>query len=150
MASNKEMPFFIVILLTGYHSLPEYHHYWSTQHDLGVPAVYNTISRKRYHEIKRYLNFAGNQRLTEGDKMSKISFLYNILNFNLFKFDIFYELLSVDKSMVPYFRCTVPKCLSEGSQFVLFTKFGACVKVMVIRIPYRYIRESSQTQSTSL
>ena len=42
--------------------------------------------------------------------MSKTSFLYNMLNFNLVQFDIFYELLSVDESMVPYFECTVPKC----------------------------------------
>ena len=82
--------------------------------------------------------------------MSKILFLYNMLNFNLVQFDIFYELLSVDESMVPYFGCTVPKCLLEGSQFVSFTKFGACVKMMIVRIPCRYIRESSQTQSTSL
>ena len=104
MVSTKEMRSFLgVLLLTGYHSLPEEHHYWSTQPDLGVPAVYNTISRNRYHEIKRYLHFADNQRLTEGDKMSKISPLYNVLNCNLVQFDIFHELLSVDELMVPYF-----------------------------------------------
>ena len=103
MVSTKEMGLFLgVLLLTGYHSLPEEHHYWSTQ-PLGVPAVYNTISRTRYHEIKRYLHFADNQRLTEGDKMSKISPLYNMLNCNLVQFGIFHELLSVYESMVPYF-----------------------------------------------
>ena len=92
-----------VLLLTGYHSLPEEYHYWSTQPDLGFPAVYNTLSRNRYHEIKRYLHFADNQRLTGGDKMSKISPLYNMLNCNLVQFCIFHKLLSVDESMVPYF-----------------------------------------------
>ena len=53
MVLTKEMQSFLgVLLLTGYHSLLEEHHYWSTQPDLGVPAVYNTISRNRYHEIK--------------------------------------------------------------------------------------------------
>ena len=52
----------------------------------------------------RYLHFADNQRLTEGNKMSTISPLYNMLNFNLVQFGIFLEVLSVDESMVPYFR----------------------------------------------
>ena len=87
MASIEEMRSFLgVLLLTGYHSLPKKHHYWSTQPDLGVPVVYNTINRNRYHKIKRYLHFADNQRLTEGDKMSKISPLYNMLNYNLVQF----------------------------------------------------------------
>ena len=34
-------------LLSGYHTLPEEHHYWSTQPDLGVPIVYNTMSKKQ-------------------------------------------------------------------------------------------------------
>ena len=72
------------------------------QPDLGVPAVYNTISRNIYIKIKRYLHFADNQRLIEGDKMSKISSLYNMLNFNLVHFGIFHKLLSVDETMVPY------------------------------------------------
>ena len=64
--------------------------------------MYNTIIRNRYHEIKRYLHFAYNQRLTEG---GKISLLYNMLNFNLVLFGIFCELLSIDELMVPYFEC---------------------------------------------
>ena len=91
-------------MFTGCHSLPEEHHYWSTQPDLGVSAVYNTLSRNRYYEIKRYLYFAYNHRLTEGDKMSKISPLCNMLNCNLIQFGIFHELLSADESMVPYFE----------------------------------------------
>ena len=35
--------------------------------------------------------------------MSKISLLCNMLNFNLVRFGIFYEPLSVGESMVPYF-----------------------------------------------
>ena len=104
-ASNKEMrPFLEVVLLTGNHSLQEEHHYWSKQPDLGVTAEYSPISRNRYHKIKRYLHFAKNQRLTEGDKMSKISPLYNMLNSNLVQLGIFHELLNVDRSMVSYFE----------------------------------------------
>ena len=104
VVSTEEMrSFFGMFLLTSYLILPEEHLYWATQPDLGVPTMYNTISRNRYHEIKRYLHFADNQRLTEGDKMSKISPLYNMLNCNLVQFGIFLEVLSVDESMVPYF-----------------------------------------------
>ena len=115
MVSTKEMRSFLgVLLLTRYHSLPKEHCYWSTQTDLGVPTVYSTISRNRYYEIKRYLHFADNQRLTEGDKMSKISPLHNMLNCNLVQFGIFYELLSVHESMVPYFRHHNAKMFIKG------------------------------------
>ena len=49
-----------ILLLSGYHSLSEEHHYWSRQQDLGVAIVFNTMSRNRYHEIKKYLHFADN------------------------------------------------------------------------------------------
>ena len=115
MVSTKEMWSFLGVLLrTGYHSLPEEHHYWSTLPDLGVLAVYNTISRNRYHGIKRYLHFSDNQRLTEGDKIIKISPLYNLLNCNLFQFGIFHEVLSVDESMVPYFGRHSAKIFIKG------------------------------------
>ena len=42
---------------------------------------------------------------------------------------------------------TVPKCLSEGSQFVLFTKFGVWVKVMVVRILCRYLYQEKQSNA---
>ena len=46
--------------------------------------------------------------------MSKISFSYNMLNFNLVQFGIFYELLSVDESMVAYFGCHSAKMFIRG------------------------------------
>ena len=49
-----------ILLLSGYHSLSEEHHYWSRQQDLDVAIVPNTMSRNRYHEIKKYLHFADN------------------------------------------------------------------------------------------
>ena len=73
--------------------------------------MYNAISKNRYHKIKRYLHFADNQKLTEGDKMSKTFLLYNMLNCNLVQFSISHELLSVDESMVPYFGCHRAKML---------------------------------------
>ena len=84
------------------------------QPDLEVPAVYNTISRNRYHKIKRYLHFAENQRFSERDKMNKISSLYDIQNCTLVQFNIFHDLLNVDESMVPYFGCQSAKMFISG------------------------------------
>ena len=103
-----------ILLLSEYHSLPEEHHYWSRQQYLGIAIVSNTMSRNRYYEIKKYLCFADNQNLTEGDKMSKIAPLYEMLNGDLFQFGIFNKLLSVYKSMVPCFGWRSAKIFMRG------------------------------------
>ena len=54
------------------------------------------MSRNRYFAIKKFIHFADNQNLKEGDKMSKISPLYQMLNNNLIQPGIFHEFLSVD------------------------------------------------------
>jgi len=105
-----------IILLSGYQSLPQEQHYWSTQPDLGVGLlpVYNTMSRNRYFAMKKFIHFADNQNLKEGDKMSTISPLYQMLNNNLVQLGIFHELLSVDESMVPYFGRHSAKIFIRG------------------------------------
>ena len=62
-----------ILLLSGYHTLPQTSNYWSTQPDLGVPAVYNVMTKNRFIEIKRYLHLADNQHLQAGEKLSKVS-----------------------------------------------------------------------------
>ena len=103
-----------ILLLSGYHSLSEEHHYWSRQQDLCLAIVFNTMSRNRYHEIKKYHHFAENQSLTKRDEMSKIAPLYEMLNRNLIQFGIFNKLLRVDKSMVPYFGRHSSKMFIRG------------------------------------
>ena len=82
--------------------------------------------------------------------MSKRCLLHNMLNFNLVQIGIFYELLSVDESMVSLLWMHSAKMFVRGKPIRFVYKIGACVKVMVIRIKCRYIRESSQTRVTSL
>ena len=103
VTGEKICKIFGILLLSGHHYLPEEHHYWSRQQDSSVSIVSNTISRGRYHEIKKYLHFFDNQNLTKGDKLSKIAPLYEMLNRNLIQFGIFNKLLSMDKFMIPYF-----------------------------------------------
>ena len=52
-----------ILLLSGYHTLPQTSNYWSTQPDLGVPAVYNVMTKNRFIEIKRYLQITNIYRL---------------------------------------------------------------------------------------
>ena len=91
-----------ILLLSGYHFLPEEHRYRSRQQDLGIAIVSNTMNRNRYYELKKYLHFSDNQNLTEGNIVNKIPPLYEMLNRNLIQFGIFNKLLSVYKFMVPY------------------------------------------------
>ena len=102
--TKKEVEQFLgILLLSGYHTLPETKHYWSTQCDFGVTLVYNTMPKNRFVELKRHIHFADNQKLTKGSKMSKVALLYDALNSVLVKFGFFHELLSIDESMVPYY-----------------------------------------------
>ena len=101
-----------IILLSGYHT--EEQQYWSTQPDLRVEIVAKTMSRNRYLEIKKYMHFADNLKLTPGNKMSKISPLYDMMNKNLVQFDIFHSLVSIDESMVPYFGRHSAKMFIKG------------------------------------
>ena len=112
--------------------------------------MYSIISRNRYHEMKRYLHFADNQRLTNGDKMSKISFLYNMLNFNLVQFGIFYELLSVDESMVAYFGCHSAKMFIRGKPICFVYKIWFLCESDGYPYPMQIYQGSSQTRSASL
>ena len=103
-----------VILLSGYHTVPEEQQYWSTQPDLRVEIVAKTMSRNRYLEIKKYMHFADNFKLTPRNKMSKFSPLYDMMNKNLVQFNIFHSLVSIDESMVPYFGRHRAKMFIKG------------------------------------
>ena len=47
-----------ILLLSGYHTLPEEGHYWSNQLELGVEVVSDAMSSKRFQQIKRYFHVA--------------------------------------------------------------------------------------------
>ena len=92
-----------IILLSGYHNVPEEQQYWSTQPDLRVEIVAKTKSSNKYLEIKKYMHFADNLKLTPGNKMGKISPIYDVMNKNLVQFVVFHSLISIDESMVTYY-----------------------------------------------
>jgi len=100
---GEMMRFLGILLLSGYHVLPEESHYWSNQPDLGVRIVSEAMTSKRFKEVKRFLHLADNANLQLGNKVAKVTPLYNSLNTNLTIFGVFQKELSVDESMVPYY-----------------------------------------------
>ena len=64
--------------------------------------------------------------------MSKTTPVYEMLDQNLIHFGIFNKLLSVDKSMVPYFGRHSAKIFIRGNVFALVLRFGAYAAAMVI------------------
>ena len=57
------------------------------------------------------MHFADNLKLTPGNKMSKTSLLYDMMNKHLVQFDVFHSLVSIDESIVPYCGRLAQKCL---------------------------------------
>ncbi|KRZ01632.1 PiggyBac transposable element-derived protein 3 [Trichinella pseudospiralis] len=100
-----------------YHLLLHGQQYWSTQPDISVPLVYNTVSRNRFMELKKCIHFADNQMLTKDDKMIKVTPLYDMLNKLLAQFGVFHSLFSVDEAIVPYFSRHSTKMFIRGSLF---------------------------------
>ena len=86
----------------------------STQPDLGVEVVRETMSKNRFQSIKQYLHFADNAALEQGNKVAKVQPLYTSLNEQLVEWGVFDELLSVDESMVPYFGKHSSKMYIKG------------------------------------
>ncbi|KAL1241589.1 PiggyBac transposable element-derived protein [Trichinella spiralis] len=113
--SPQEIRQFIgVILLSGYNCQPEAKHDWSTQPDIGAQGAISCMSHNRFMKIKKYLHLADNQTLVKGDKMSKVTPLYKLLNSSLVKHGMFHEKLSVDESIVPYFGRHATKMILKG------------------------------------
>jgi len=81
--SGEMRRFLGILLLSGYHSLPQEAHYWSNQADLGVPIVSDAMSSKRFLETKKNLHIADNEALEVGNKVAKVAPLYLSLNRNL-------------------------------------------------------------------
>ena len=53
VSASEVCVFLGILLLFGYHILPQTSNYWSTQPDLGVLAVCKVMTRNRFTEIKK-------------------------------------------------------------------------------------------------
>ena len=89
-------------MLTGYHSLPRTSMFWEKEDDIGLSIVYESISRREFEELKRFIHFADNYSLNTNVKFAKVRQLYDITNKNLKQFGFFHLHYSIDEQMVPY------------------------------------------------
>ncbi|KAB0792570.1 hypothetical protein PPYR_14529 [Photinus pyralis] len=98
MFSESDMKIFLgFLLLTGYHSVPRESMYWSLDEDLGIDLVTRSMSRNRFHDIKRNIHLADNTNLKKGDKMAKVRPLMDLMNQRFQQWGFFHEELSIDE-----------------------------------------------------
>lgn len=103
-----------ILIVSGYHTLPQVKLYWSSDEDKGVPIVKNAMSRNRFFEIKQNMHVANNNQLDKEDKFAKLRPLFDLLNINFLKYGIFSHHLSIDEQMVPYFGRHSAKMFLKG------------------------------------
>lgn len=103
MTREELLSFIGILLLSGYHTLPQTDLYWSTEEDKGVQIVKDCMSRNKFKNIKRNLHLSDNNNLDKKDKFSKLRPFFNIINERFMQFDVFSFHLSIDEQMVPYF-----------------------------------------------
>ncbi|XP_050298551.1 piggyBac transposable element-derived protein 3-like [Anthonomus grandis grandis] len=99
--SPEELLHFLgILILSGYHSLPQTDMYWSLDEDKTVHIVRDCMNRNKFRSIKRNLHLSDNNNLDKGYKYTKLRPFFDekFLQFGIFSFN-----LSIDEQMVPYF-----------------------------------------------
>ena len=101
--NKEEMKVFIgILLLSGYHKLPQTHLYWDSNNDTTVTIVSNAMPRARFQLIKKYLHCVDNGLMDQTDKYWKVRPLYDIMNKKVNQFGALDSQFSIDEQMVPY------------------------------------------------
>ena len=101
--TKPEMLGFLGInLIMGYHKLPSWYHYWSTDQDLSVPLVASTMPRNRFQQILSNLHVNDNAMMPDDnkDKLYKLRPLISKLNENYVKLYNVSKTMSIDESMI--------------------------------------------------
>ena len=100
------------------------------------------MSKKRFHDIKRYFHIADNQNLANS-KMAKIFPLLEKLKTNCQQFEIFHQFLSIGESMIPYRGLHSAKQFIKGKpvkfEFKMWVLCSADGFLLVKREPERLI-----------
>ena len=102
--TTSDLDTFVAFLLfSGYHSLPQRKLYWERNRDVSTPMIFESISKNKCCETKRYIHFADNTTIDISDKFAKVRPLYDITNDSLQQFGHWHLNYSIDEQMVPYF-----------------------------------------------
>lgn len=102
LQSSELYAFLGLTVLFGYHKLPALRDYWSTDPDLAVPIVPETMTRDRYFGILSNLHLADNKTMPTDnkDKLYKVRPLINMLNAKYLSLRSPSRWQSIDESMV--------------------------------------------------
>lgn len=103
-----------ILILSGYHTLPQVDMYWSLDEDKGVPIVRKSLSRNKFKNIKKNLHLSDNSNLDKTDKFAKLRPFFKRINQKYLQFGIFAHHLSIDEEMVPYFGRHSSKMFIKG------------------------------------
>lgn len=58
LQKSELLKFLGIMILTGYHTLPQMDHYWSKDEDKDITFVRNTMSRNRFRSVKKKFAFS--------------------------------------------------------------------------------------------
>jgi hypothetical protein len=129
VTDNEIKNFIGILLFSGYHKLPRERLYWSLDEDLGTSVVASSMSRNRYHEIKKYFHLCNNE------EDQSVRPLMNKLNKNFIQWGIFDENLSIDEAMIKYYGHHSSKQFIRGKpvrfgykDWMLCSSSGYCYK----------------------
>ena len=89
-------------MLTGYVPSPRWRMMWEYHSKAYLPSVANAMRRNRFEVLKAYAYFAGNVKLSNNDKFTKMRPLLTMLNERFLQYANLDEKLCVDES-IPYF-----------------------------------------------
>lgn len=92
-----------ILLLSGYNNLPGKRLYWDSLHDMRIQMVYETMRRERFSTIMRFIHFADNNFVPQGDKMWKLRPLITKVKRNFMRYFEPSQNLSFDESMIKYY-----------------------------------------------
>ncbi|KAK3873841.1 hypothetical protein Pcinc_021172 [Petrolisthes cinctipes] len=95
-----------IMLVSGYCCVPHRRLYWQKQPNVYNGLIASSMRRDRFDEIMKFFHAVDNTKLLPNDKFAKIQPLLEILNSNFLKYGEVYGLVdvSIDESMIPYFR----------------------------------------------
>ncbi len=81
--------FFWLLLLSGYHWVPNEKLFWSTTEDTNVPIASTVMSRNRFTALKKYFHIINNTKIDLDDNMAKISLFYTELTKKMRQFETY-------------------------------------------------------------
>ncbi|KRX44905.1 PiggyBac transposable element-derived protein 2 [Trichinella murrelli] len=98
---EEEMKTFLALLLfSGHYDLPEEDMYWQFTDDVYVPLVYNSMSKRRFRQLKRCFHLANNEELDKHDRFAKLRPFLNLLKKKYLQFGVWPNDLAVGELLV--------------------------------------------------